>query len=210
MNPKIVWSATMQETNTFPGAFVYSKTGGSTEVVGYHTQELPDGEKLTYRMFSDGRVELISITYTECGDDEFCEKDNENGKNPDGVKTTRMTLDGKKYGHPEKKAIPGVDRVIFSPPATTVFWDDSTKTIVKCTDGDKFDEKTGFCIAFAKKVLGNGRVRCIVKNAYRQPPKVKKQKDEDNVYRNLGAALDDILDPMSGLTFNTGKDVDNV
>ena len=31
--------------------------------------------------------------------------------------------------------LPKIEKVIFNPPATIVFWDDGTKTIVKDTDG---------------------------------------------------------------------------
>lgn len=47
------------------------------------------------------------------------------------------------------------DRIIFSPPATIVFWKDGTKTVVKCAEGEKFDHYTGFCYAFTERFLGS-------------------------------------------------------
>lgn len=46
-------------------------------------------------------------------------------------------------------------RVIFSNPATIVFWADGTKTVVKCQEGDVYSEETGLAMAIVKKVFGN-------------------------------------------------------
>ena len=48
-----------------------------------------------------------------------------------------------------------IDKVIFSDPATIVFWNDGTKTVVKCQGGDTFSPHTGLAMACAKKLLGN-------------------------------------------------------
>lgn len=48
-----------------------------------------------------------------------------------------------------------VKRVIFSEPATVVFWDDGTKSVVKCQNGEEFDREKGFVMAYLKKLLGN-------------------------------------------------------
>lgn len=45
--------------------------------------------------------------------------------------------------------------VIFSDPATIVFWSDNTKTVVKCGEGDTFDPEKGLAMAIVKKFLGN-------------------------------------------------------
>lgn len=50
---------------------------------------------------------------------------------------------------------PTIKRVIFNNPATIIFWKDGTKTIVKCQDGDVYDEEKGFVMAYLKKLLGN-------------------------------------------------------
>lgn len=47
-----------------------------------------------------------------------------------------------------------IKRVIFNNPATIVFWDDGTKTVVKA-HGDEFDEEKGLAMAIAKRALGN-------------------------------------------------------
>ena len=45
--------------------------------------------------------------------------------------------------------------VIFNDPATIVYWDDGTKTVVKCQPGDVFSAETGLITAMLKKYMGN-------------------------------------------------------
>lgn len=45
--------------------------------------------------------------------------------------------------------------VIFNDPATIVLWEDGTKTIVKCQDGDTFDKEKGLALCIAKKYFDN-------------------------------------------------------
>lgn len=47
-----------------------------------------------------------------------------------------------------------IKNVIFNDPATIVFWQDGTKTVVKCHDG-AFDPEKGLAMAISKKALGN-------------------------------------------------------
>lgn len=51
--------------------------------------------------------------------------------------------------------IPEIKNVIFNNPATIVFWEDGTKTVVKCQDGDEFDPEKGLSMAIVKKAYGN-------------------------------------------------------
>ena len=51
--------------------------------------------------------------------------------------------------------IPEIKNVIFNDPATIVFWEDGTKTVVKCQDGDEFDPEKGLAMAIVKKSYGN-------------------------------------------------------
>lgn len=46
-------------------------------------------------------------------------------------------------------------KVIFHNPATIVFWNDGTKTVVKCQEGDTYSEEMGLALCFSKKMLGN-------------------------------------------------------
>lgn len=48
-----------------------------------------------------------------------------------------------------------IKKVIFNNPATIVFWEDNTKTVVQCGPLDSFDPEKGLAMAIAKKALGN-------------------------------------------------------
>ena len=56
--------------------------------------------------------------------------------------------------------IPEIKNVIFNDPATIVFCEDGTKTVVKCQDGDEFDPEKGLAMAIAKKAYGNKGSYC--------------------------------------------------
>ena len=47
-----------------------------------------------------------------------------------------------------------IETVIFNDPATIVFWNDGTKTVVK-VQNEKFDPEKGLAMAIAKKYFGN-------------------------------------------------------
>lgn len=50
---------------------------------------------------------------------------------------------------------PSIIDVIYNPPATVVFWDDGSKTVVKCGEHDIYDPEKGLAMAVAKKAFGN-------------------------------------------------------
>ena len=53
------------------------------------------------------------------------------------------------------KSTPQIKDVIFNPPATIVFWDDDTKTVVRAQGDDIYDPEKGIAMAISKKILGN-------------------------------------------------------
>ena len=55
---------------------------------------------------------------------------------------------------------PEIKNVIFNDPATIIFWEDGTKTVVKCQDGDEFDPEKGLAMAIVKKAYGNKGSYC--------------------------------------------------
>lgn len=63
--------------------------------------------------------------------------------------TRKLNLDG--YDTEAFK----IKNVVFNYPATIVLWDDGTKTVVKCQDGDTYSKETGLALCIAKKALGN-------------------------------------------------------
>ena len=54
-----------------------------------------------------------------------------------------------------KLKVATIKNVIFNNPATIVFWQDGTKTVVKCSDLDDYDPEKGLAMAIVKKVFGN-------------------------------------------------------
>jgi hypothetical protein len=48
-----------------------------------------------------------------------------------------------------------IKKVIFNNPTTIVYWKDGTKTVVKCQEGDTFDQEKGLAMAICKKIMGN-------------------------------------------------------
>lgn len=51
--------------------------------------------------------------------------------------------------------IPEVKDVLYNDPATIIFWNDGSKTIVKCSKDEKYDPEKGLAMAVCKKVFGN-------------------------------------------------------
>lgn len=76
--------------------------------------------------------------------------------------------------------IPDIERVVFSGPATIVFWDDGTKTVVKAMKGEKIEHYAGFAAACMKKLFGStSRAKAIMNEcAVEEIPKPKKHKHE--------------------------------
>lgn len=87
------------------------------------------------------------------------------------VSHTRKLYD--KIQKEKNKAIieSAIQRVIFNPPATIVFWRDGSKTVVKCGENDIFDPEKGLAMAISKRVFG----KWIGKYEYQQKRKEKKK-----------------------------------
>lgn len=64
-----------------------------------------------------------------------------------------------KTGHNTTPAdlMPKIKDVYYNGPATIVWWDDGTKTVVRCqaAKGDTYDKEKGLAMAIIKKVYGN-------------------------------------------------------
>lgn len=54
-----------------------------------------------------------------------------------------------------KVEMPKIKNVVFNNPATIVFWEDGTKTVVKVQGKERFNREKGLAMAIAKKSLGN-------------------------------------------------------
>lgn len=73
----------------------------------------------------------------------------------------KQELDNFKKKHDIPSTYPGstrptfvIDKALFNPPATIVFWLDGTKTVVKCKEGEEFSEWAGIALCLAKKLYG--------------------------------------------------------
>lgn len=87
---------------------------------------------------------------------------------PENYKFYVDTNTGRRNGATETTTLtpvaPEIERVIFNGPATIVFWNDGTKTVVKCMEGEEFDEEKGISMAFMKKLYGKGYMNKIRKH----------------------------------------------
>lgn len=66
-----------------------------------------------------------------------------------------------------------VQKVILSGRATIIFWNDGTKTVVKCAKGDEYDPEKGVAMAISKKIFGNKgsyqyKIKKMIKNAEKE------------------------------------------
>lgn len=59
--------------------------------------------------------------------------------------------------HTPSDKLPEIKNVIFNDPATIVMWEDGTKTVVQCQEGDIYDPEKGLAMAISKKIMGNKR-----------------------------------------------------
>lgn len=56
-------------------------------------------------------------------------------------------------------------KILYNDPATVVFWNDGTKTVVKRVKGEKSSKYVAFCAALAKRVYGtNSHLSKIVES----------------------------------------------
>lgn len=86
-----------------------------------------------------------------------------------------------------------VEKVIVNGPKTIVFWNDGTKTIVSCREGEEFDIYTAFCAALAKKMFGStSRVKAILEDKLIIQEKKDKKKPDD-LSGQTNCSLDTLL-----------------
>lgn len=78
------------------------------------------------------------------------------------------------YAVTPQPPFPGVEKIIFNPPCTIVIWSDKTKTVVRCTEDDKFSEDSGFATAVIRKLYGSRRAyQKLIAKADHQPKEKK-------------------------------------
>ena len=92
-----------------------------------------------------------------------------------------------------------IKKIIFNNPATIVYWEDGTKTIVKCGSGDTWDKEKGLAMCFVKKLLGNKgnfneKIKKYVKEdvyVKPEPPTTKGATSTYDLYNMLGLITND-------------------
>lgn len=56
---------------------------------------------------------------------------------------------------PRETYLPEIKNAYFNNPMTVVLWEDGTKTMVRCQEGDVYSAETGLALCIAKKAMGN-------------------------------------------------------
>lgn len=83
---------------------------------------------------------------------------------------------------------------------TTVLWNDGTKTTVKLSDDDIYDEYSAFCAALAKRIYGsNSRIKKIIKAQGRFPlsKEDKKRRKEERKMRAEMEATQNLINDFA-------------
>ena len=97
--------------------------------------------------------------------------------------TLNLSIDYKSLSLDKVPQIPQLapTKIIHSGPCTIVFWNDKTKTIVRCSENDIYDEYAAFCSALAIKMYGNNsKLKKMIKKVTRE----EKPKKEEQVFGN--------------------------
>lgn len=66
-------------------------------------------------------------------------------------------------------SLPEIKKLISNNPATVILWEDGTKTMAKCQEGDEFDFEKGVLICSLKKLIGNKATNELLKRIESQP-----------------------------------------
>ena len=77
--------------------------------------------------------------------------------------------------------LPGIKKIIENNPATVILWEDGTKTMAKCQDGDVFDFEKGVLICSLKKLIGNKATNELLNQMEKEKTNIsaKKQKQKN-------------------------------
>lgn len=74
------------------------------------------------------------------------------------------------WNKPSKGCVYSPLKIIVNGPATIVFWQDGTKTVVKCAKGESWDIYNAFTAALAIKIFGtNSKIKKILKTKIEWP-----------------------------------------
>jgi len=111
----------------------------------------------------------------------------------------KMSLYKKKKFWEDNRVSP--KKVIFSGPATTILWKDGTKTTVKCSSEDVWDDDVGIAMCYLKKMLGN---KGNFNNIFREAAKVADDTDKQ-VEKAMKEATDALMKAINEKNRRTNK-----
>lgn len=81
----------------------------------------------------------------------------------DADKFARNYYAGDQDVYPRHHAIDAPKKVIFNGPATICIWPDGSKTVVKCSKNDEYDERAGLAACMLKHAYGNAYLKAFDK-----------------------------------------------
>ena len=73
---------------------------------------------------------------------------------PHTVRVKVMDAKGNEY-----RPYRGIKKVIFNNPATIIIWNDNSKTVVKCEEGEIYDKEKGFLLCWLKGIKGSKKLQ---------------------------------------------------
>lgn len=76
-----------------------------------------------------------------------------------------------------------IKKIMYKPPATIVFWNDGTKTVSVCEEGDEYNKELGFALCVLKKKYGNKTVHEMLEK-YVHMANEYNEKDKAIVWEN--------------------------
>ncbi|MGN0240312.1 MAG: hypothetical protein ACI4CS_01375 [Candidatus Weimeria sp.] len=75
-------------------------------------------------------------------------------------------------------------KTIFNDRSTIIYWNDGTKTVVTCREGDEYSKEKGYYLCFLKRIAGNtttGLLKLVA--PVNDPKNVRRTKDKKKTDR---------------------------
>lgn len=134
------------------GRGVYDKLNRPTRVCGVRVRIMPSRScEFVVELVARNNMSLINDYREYIEHDIIAVKEYLNRLYGTGIKEeTNMN----KINYQRKHALTRIKKVIFNDPATIVFWNDGTKTVVKADD-EPFDPEKGLAMAISKYFFDN-------------------------------------------------------
>ena len=140
----IEYSTEISDPRAYEALYTFKVIGG--DITGNVVKEIKDAiENITDYDYYSIPVNVNVFSSMDVSKQLAIVSSRRNGKTSYMMNMFRLAMETKFY--PVK--------VIFHDPATIVFWDDGSKTVVKCQEGDTYNEEMGLALCFAKKAMGN-------------------------------------------------------